>query len=246
MFELRVEGSIASIVLNRGGRRNAITIEAWKTLERLVHSVNDSPAVAIVLRSDEPGSFCAGADLDELWSLSRNVNLRKRFRCAVAKAMERVRTVNKPTIALVNGGCFGLGVSLSTACDIRIATPNASFAITPAQFGISYPQGDLARLTELVGRGQGARLIFGCERIDAEEAHRIGLVEMLDRDGHTAEAFLQGIVANAPTSLRALKAGLLNRFGHEQNFDACFGTSDFIERFGRARRGAASSSTATA
>ncbi len=62
---------------------------------------------------------------------------------------------------------------------MRVAGPDASFAITPARFGISYPQPDLERLASLVGPGQAARLLYTAETIDAAEAHRIGLIELV-------------------------------------------------------------------
>ena len=97
------------------------------------------------------------------------------------------------------------------ACDLRIAAPDAEFAITPAKLGISYPQEDVHRLVALVGPGQAARLLLGAQSISGEEARRIGLVEAAPC--RTDEALIEAILANAPDSLAALKQAIAPRRG---------------------------------
>src|SRR3546814_5624274 len=74
----------------------------------------------------------------------------------------------------IYGGCFGAGVALALACDIRIAGKHAVFGITPAKLGILYPPSDVARLRALVGDGQAARLLFSGMTIKGESARQIG------------------------------------------------------------------------
>ncbi len=237
MFKLEIEGPVARVVIDRGEKRNAIPIACWSALERTVNDAAASDARLIVITSADPGSFCAGADLSELPALIDDVKKRHIFRGAMSSALARIRAVGKPTLALVEGGCFGAGVSLAMACDMRVAGPNSSYAITPARFGISYPQPDLARLAELVGPGQAARLLYGAETIDATEAHRIGLVELICHQAQIGADMIERIAGNAPYSLCALKATLAGRFGVDKRFDDAFASADFAEGWQAFRSG---------
>lgn len=229
MFRLERDGCVARIVIDRGERRNAIPIASWAQLERLVNEAGTSDARLIVITSADPRSFCAGADLTELVDLTHDKRKRHLFRGAMVSALRKVRTVGKPTLAVIEGGCYGAGVSLAMACDVRVAGPMADFAITPARFGISYPQDDLNALMKLVGPGQAARLVYTCERIEAEEAHRIHLVEAIDHNLPVGEEMIRQIAGNAPYSLCALKATIVGRVGVDQRFDEAFDTQDFSE-----------------
>jgi enoyl-CoA hydratase/carnithine racemase len=142
------------------------------------------------------------------------------------------------TIAAIEGPCYGAGVALAMACDIRVAGEGARFAITPAKFGISYPQQDVARLIALVGPGQASRLLIGAGTIDSAEAFRIGLVELWTEDvGRAVEALAEAILANSAESIAILKRairlageGAVRDDGQDRGFDALFGSSDFRAR----------------
>ncbi|WBO21474.1 enoyl-CoA hydratase/isomerase family protein [Sphingomonas abietis] len=229
MFRLEMDRPVARIVIDRGEKRNAIPIGCWSELERIAAAAAASDARLVVITSADPASFCAGADLSEMPALIEDVKKRHIFRGAMTSALARIRGMGKPTMATIEGGCFGAGVSLAMACDMRVAGPNATFAITPARFGISYPQPDLMRLIELVGPGQAARLLYTAETIDAAEAHRIGLVELLCGDGVCGKSIVDSIAGNAPYSLYALKATMAGRFGVEKRFDDAFSSADFQE-----------------
>jgi enoyl-CoA hydratase/carnithine racemase len=230
MFRLDIDSNVARIVIDRGGKRNAIPIDQWGALERLVMEAQASSVRLVVITSADRESFCAGADLSELSDLTEHVRMRAVFRGAMSSALNRIRQLNKPTLAAIEGGCFGAGVSLAMACDMRVAGPEAQFAITPARFGISYPQADLNALIKLVGPGQAARLVYSAEHIDAHEALRIGLVEMISEERPVGEATIRRIAGNAPNSLCALKATLAGRWGTDQRFDDAFASPDFVER----------------
>ena len=237
MFRLEMDGPVARVVIDRGEKRNAIPIACWSLLEKTVNEAASSDARLIVITSADPHSFCAGADLSEMPALVDDVKKRHIFRGAMTSALGRIRAVGKPTMATIEGGCFGAGVSLAMACDLRVAGPNATFAITPARFGISYPQPDLERLAALVGPGQAARLLYTAETIDTAEAHRIGLVEMVCGPDHCGQAIIESIAGNAPYSLYAVKATLAGRFGVDKRFDDAFASPDFAEGWQAFRSG---------
>jgi enoyl-CoA hydratase/carnithine racemase len=129
------------------------------------------------------------------------------------------------------------------ACDLRVAGEGARFAITPAKFGIAYPQEDVARLVSLVGPGQASRLLLGAGVVDSSEAARIGLVELLESDLEPAvEALAQAMLANSAESIAMLKrsirlaaGGVSRDEGQDRGFDALFGSSDFKDRLSALR-----------
>lgn len=229
MFRLEIDRCVARVIIDRGGKRNAIPIDHWSQLDKCFAEADGSGARLVVITSADPESFCAGADLSEMPALAHDVKRRTRFRGAMGAALDRIRRANKPTLAVIEGGCFGAGVSLANACDLRVAGPRAQFAITPARFGISYPQPDLDALIRLVGPGQAARLVYGAETIDAMEARRIGLIEVVDASDRVGEDLIARIAGNAPYSLCALKATMAGRWGADERFDRAFGSKDFSE-----------------
>jgi enoyl-CoA hydratase/carnithine racemase len=230
MFEMSISDSVATIAIRRGGRANSVPLADWCKLERLVSAANISNASLIVFRSDDPDYFCAGSDLSELSALASDPSLRKRFRGAMVSVFKRIRSINKPTVAIIDGGCYGTGLSIATACDVRIAGPAAMFAITPARFGISYPKEEVERLASIVGHGSAARLLYSCEAIDAAEAARIGLVEFVDQAPQPGERFIRNVAENVPASLLSLKASLLGRAGVDKRFDDHFASPECNSR----------------
>jgi enoyl-CoA hydratase/carnithine racemase len=162
------------------------------------------------------------------------------LREAMRDGIERVAALPVPTVALIHGPCFGAGVALAMACDLRLVGREARFAITPAKFGISYPQEDIARLVGLVGPGQASRLLLGAQPIDGGEALRIGLAE-----GRLEEAgeLVQAIRANSPASLATLKAGIAlaarggrSDRGRDEGFDTLLASDGLAERLAALRR----------
>lgn len=116
-----------------------------------------------------------------------------------------------PVIAAVHGFCYGSATELILGCDIRIAADNARFSIPEVRFGLSPDMGGTTRLTHLVGIGQAKRLIMGCEEIDAEEALRIGLIEILvkQEELNNRAMKLANTMANfPPAAIRFAKKGI--------------------------------------
>jgi enoyl-CoA hydratase/carnithine racemase len=124
---------------------------------------------------------------------------------AMRDAFAGLRGLAIPTVAVINGPCFGAGVALAMACDLRVAGEGARFAITPAKFGISYPQDDIHRLVSLVGPGQAARLLLSAAPIDAVEALRIGLCEL---PAAALDDLVAALLAGEAPALAALKRGI--------------------------------------
>jgi enoyl-CoA hydratase/carnithine racemase len=239
MFQIDSTGRIARISISRPEARNAIAIAAWDDLAEAIASVGRSGARALIVRSAIPGIFCAGADISDLDRLQADPALRGHFRTAMGRAIETLGVLPIATIAVIDGGCFGAGVAVAMACDMRLAGREATFGITPARLGISYPASDVARLRALIGPGQAARLLYTAMTIDAAEAQAIGLIEEMADDAEAAAQMLaQAIAANAPSSIAALKRTLASDGQADALFDGAFGGADFAEGVAafRARR----------
>jgi enoyl-CoA hydratase/carnithine racemase len=244
MFALGIDNGVARLVLDRPEARNAVPADQWQRLGALAQEAARSGARLLIL-SGQGGAFCAGADLKDFPLLKGDEAARTGFRLAMHEGLDALAALPIPTIAAIDGPCFGAGVALAMACDIRIAGSGALFAITPAKFGISYPQEDVRRLVALVGSGQAARLLFGAAAIDGAEAERIGLVEIFARDAFSeaVEGMEAAILANSADSIAALKRGLrLAADGialdeaQDRRFDDLFASDDFAARFAALRR----------
>jgi len=239
MFRLETHDGQARLTLDRPEARNAIPASGWAELAARIGEAAESGARLLVV-TGAGGSFCAGADLADFAAMRGDPAAIARFREAMRDTLDRLRALPIPTVALIEGPCYGAGVALAMACDLRIAAPDAVFAITPAKLGISYPQEDVHRLVGLVGPGQAARLLLGAQAVSAGEARQIGLVECLQPEGET---ILAAILANAPESLAVLKqaivaaaAGVRSDPATDRRFDALIGGEEMARRLEALRR----------
>lgn len=232
MFRLTHDGAVARLTLDRPEARNAIPASGWTTLAACLGEVEGR----LLVLSGTGGAFCAGADLADFAAMREDQGARRRFREAMRAALDALSALPIPTVARIDGACYGAGVALAMACDLRVATAGARFAITPAKIGISYPQEDVSRLVALVGPGQAARLLFTAATIDGAEALRIGLADLDELD----EA---AILANDAEGLAALKQAIA-RAGEgvrsdpalDARFDALIGGAEMARRLEALRR----------
>lgn len=235
MFRLTRDGEIARLTLDRPEARNAIPAAGWNALTEAIAEVARSNAKLLIV-TGAGGAFCAGADLADFAAMRGDKAAAIRFREAMRAALDALRALPIPTVARIDGPCYGAGVALIMACDLRVAGGGARFAITPAKIGVSYPQEDVHRLVALVGPGQAARLLFTAESIGGAEAVRIGLAEVHELD----EA---AILANDAASLAALKRALALAAGGvrsdadgDRRFDALLGSDEMARRVEALRR----------
>lgn len=235
MIAHHIADGIATITLDAPATRNALPMAGWRVLAETVATIAAAGPRVVVLRAGAPGMFCSGSDLREIALLADDAAARAPFRRAMRQALAGLAGLPMPVIAAIDGDCFGAGVALALAADVRVAGPRAVFAITPAKLGITYPQEDIARLVALVGPGQAARMLYGATRIDAAEAARIALVEDRADDAlATVTAMATAMAALSPASLAALKRGVARApHGHDPAldtlFDGAFAGGDFRE-----------------
>jgi enoyl-CoA hydratase len=171
-----VQGPMALITINRPDKHNAISLATLEELQASVQRAAGDDAVRVItITGAGDRAFAAGSDLSEV--LHRD--LRKALEPIVQGLADQLERTPKPTIAAINGICMGGGLEVALGCDLRIATPNATFATPEGKLGIIPGGGATARLPRLVGRGWGMEMLLMGQPIDAERALAIGLVTRL-------------------------------------------------------------------
>ncbi|GAA3212546.1 enoyl-CoA hydratase/isomerase family protein [Actinocorallia longicatena] len=166
-----VADGVATVRIDNQAKRNAMNAEMWRALPELLAGFAKDPAVRMLVLTGAGEHFCAGADISELTDINKigEANLSMAAEDALAN-------FPKPTIAAIRGFCVGGGCQLAAACDLRIAAPDARFAITPAKIGIVYPSSAIARLVGLVGPASAKYLLYTADLVPAEHALRIGFL----------------------------------------------------------------------
>jgi len=183
--ELRYErsGAAAVLTIDRPERRNAIDAAAAEDFrEGLREFEADEGARVLILTGTGGQAFCAGADLK---AMDLDVD-------HPDGPMGPTRlTPAKPAIAAVDGWCLAGGVELALWCDMRIATPQSTFGLFERRWGVPLVDGGTQRLPRVVGMGRALELILTGRPVEAEEAHRIGLVNELVGPGKHLERALE-------------------------------------------------------
>ena len=202
------KGHTVVITLNRPEAMNAINQEVRAGYrDALLRFRDDDDARTAIVTGAGEKSFSAGADLKEM-SQRQLAGGPNPFWGGTPAVLLRQIELWKPVIAAVNGYCIAGGLELALACDIRIASENASFALTEVTRGIIPGNGGTQLLPRTVPVGMALQMLYTGERIDAQEAYRIGLVNKVVPQSELmseAMALAERINASAPISVRLVK-----------------------------------------
>lgn len=177
-FTLEIKDHIAIVTLNRPEKGNSWTMETYLEMEQLQMELHRNDEVrAIIFTGAGEKFFCAGADLSLLSQLNSHwISLELSHFQAINTRWDRHI---KPVIMAINGITVGSGLELALSGDIRIASSQATFSINEVRLGLNPDMGGTQRLTRVVGPSQAKRLILTAETLDAQEAARIGLVDLV-------------------------------------------------------------------
>lgn len=201
-LRLAVQDRVATVTLCRPDRRNALSIELREELSAVLAGWREDPAIGAVVLTGEGAAFSAGFDLEEFGQPER-------FDAILASSSRYHRDVwafPKPVVAAVNGAAMGGGFDLACLCDLRLASPRASFGHPEIKFGAP-PL--FTPLRWIVGDGVARELCLTGRRIDAAEAHRVRLVSEVIPEGallDRAVAVARGILEAPDAALRFTKA----------------------------------------
>jgi len=210
------EPCIGVITLNRPDQLNAVDPLMRLELDALCNEVARNSILKIVILTGEGRGFCAGGDLhsegEVLGAFEGSTGIEGPYKelaeyflndvrhRVLQSAMRKLEDLPQPTIAAINGPAVGVGLEMTTLCDMRIASDRARFGEVAVPAGFVPESGGARNLPKLVGIGRAMRLILTGEIIDANEALRIGLVdEVVPHDKLLAEVFaLAGKIASNP------------------------------------------------
>jgi len=206
----RKQDGVVTILFDRPEKKNALDLSMWRALADTVDELSaDEGMRALVLGSNGP-DFCAGADISEFDAMRADPDSARTYEAANSAAFAALRNAPFPTIAAISGICFGGGFGLAAACDLRVASSEARFAVPAARLGLAYPVEAMGDIVHAVGAQLARYLTFTGASLGAAEALEAGfLLETVADDPRDRAAQLaSAIAANAPLSIRASKASI--------------------------------------
>lgn len=227
---------IALLRINRPEAMNSLDAVMLHEINTAVDQAAADPEVEVILFIGEGKAFVAGADIAAMSTMDEEDGMA--LGILGQQVFRKIETLNKPTIAVVNGFALGGGCELAMACDMRIASTRAKFGQPEVGLGITPGFSGTQRLPRLVGKAKACELILTGDIIQAEEAARIGLVNKVvppEELMEEAMALAGRILKNAPLAVqfsnRAIKSGLETDIDtgiglEAELFAQCFSTED--------------------
>jgi enoyl-CoA hydratase len=215
--------AVATLWLDRPEKLNALHRALWHAIPAAVAELDADATVRAIILAGRGKAFCAGIDLlDHAPSMASGGSLSGRGDSAVGKrrafyddargyqqTVSAFANTNKPVIAAVQGACLGAGMDLITACDIRLASADATFSVRETKIAMVADVGTLQRLPRVIGDGPAREMIFTGRDIDSARALAIGLVNDVLPDHESlharAQEIAQEIAANSPLAVQGSK-----------------------------------------
>lgn len=237
------DGAMVTLELNRPDRLNAFDDGVRSGLTAALAAAARNESVRVVVITGRGRGFCAGGDIRAMTEL-KTAHQSETFRNFLEAGHDLVRLIRrmpKPVVASVNGPAAGGGMNLALACDLRIASTQATFMQAFVRIGLHPDWGGTFFLPRLIGMGRAVEMFFLGEPMAAEEAHRLGLVNFLvppEQLAAETRKLAERLAAAPPLPLALMKQGLYERL--ETQLDLmmeyevsaqmrCFESADFAE-----------------
>lgn len=233
-----VRDGIGHLSFHRPRARNAMTFAMYERLYEIALGANDDPGLRALVLTGSGGAFVAGTDISEFRDFGSPEQA-----LAYEEKMDRIlgalEAVRVPTIAAIGGATTGGGLAIASACDLRIASSDATFGMPIARtLGNCLSLANLVRLSSVIGIARVKELIFTARLMSSDEALRIGFVSEVvaaDQLADRAEELARAVSHHAPLTLWATKEGLRRirqRLLPEEGSDLvllCYTSADFRE-----------------
>lgn len=206
LVQTQIDGSVGTIALDNPAKRNALSHALIEQVIGTLNQFKEAKVRVVILRS-APGCkvWSAGHDVTELAGVGRDPLGWDDPLKILVRALQEFPA---PVIAVIEAGVWGGACEVAIACDILVATPNASFAITPARLGLPYNLGGLLTLMNAIPHPVAKEMLFTADPIPAEQARNLGIVSHVktaeEIDGFVADLTAR-IVRNAPLSIAVMK-----------------------------------------
>ena len=204
------------IWLNRPEKRNALSADMWADLPVAAAALSEDDDLRAIIVAGRGPAFTVGIDLQMLATLAPEGDSEAARRMAIYRRIRELQASftsladsPKPVIVAIQGYCLGAGIDLITACDIRLASSDATFGVRETVMGLVADVGTLQRLPSIIGPAHAAEMVYSGRDIDAQRALRIGLVNEVYPDADTtlkaATELADTIAANSPLVVQGAK-----------------------------------------
>ena len=237
-----LDGSTLFIEFNNPARHNALSVDMWEAVPVLLAlAEQDSRVRLVVFKGAGDKAFVSGADISQFEDMRAAQEAVTRYEAMAEAALMGIYNFSKPTLACIKGYCIGGGINVAISCDMRIAASDAVFSVPAGRLGLGYRYSAMKNLVDLIGPGAAKDLFFTARRIDAAEAHRLGLVSRVAAVDDLAALLAEytgALADNAPLTIQAakfitreiLKASPEADLAHcQQLIRACFESADYAE-----------------
>jgi len=245
-FAFAVNGSVATVTLDRPERKNPLTFESYAELRDLFRDLVYVDAIRSVVITGAGGNFCSGGDVHEIIGPLVGMEMPDllRFTRMTGDLVKAIRAAPQTVVAAIDGVCAGAGAAIAMAADFRIGTPRAKVAFLFVRVGLAgCDMGACSLLPRIVGQGRAADLLFSGRSMGGDEAERWGFFNRLaepDALGAAAHALAADLAAG-PTFAHAMTKKALDHqwnMGVEQAIEAeaqaqaiCMQTEDFARAY---------------
>jgi enoyl-CoA hydratase/carnithine racemase len=202
-----IQDKVFTITLNCPQKLNALSKELIGEFKTALALFSDDEHTRVVIVNGNKKAFCCGADLEEIKRIKTIKEFQDYIR-EVQSLFQLIEGLNKPVIAAIAGMAFGGGLELALACDIRLCSQEAIFAVPEINIGFLPSAGGMSRLPWLIGKGRAAEMIYTGRRVNATEAHSWGLANILtESDSLEKEAseLAKGISEKSPVAIHMAK-----------------------------------------
>jgi 2-(1,2-epoxy-1,2-dihydrophenyl)acetyl-CoA isomerase len=212
-IELKINNKVAFISLNRPDVFNSFNREMALSLQKILDNCSTDNSVRAIVITGNGKAFCAGQDLKEVTDPDLNPGFRKILEEHYNPIIQKIRTIEKPIIAAVNGVAAGAGANIALACDIVLASENASFIQAFSKIGLIPDSAGTFFLPRLIGFQKASALMMLGDKVSAVEAEKLGMVyKMIASENFIEEVtILAETLAEMPTKAIGLTKRLLNQ-----------------------------------
>ena len=236
------EGRVGYLIFNNPERHNAVSLEMWETVARVLKEFEQDKEIGVVVLTGAGGkAFVSGADISKFEDERATLEAVARYNDAVEKIYSSVHAFPRPTVAMIRGYCIGGGLGLAVSCDIRIAADHSRFSLPAAKLGLGYGFPGVKRLVDVVGPSFAKEIFFTARQFDVEEARAMHLVNRVVPDADIesyVKEYAETIAGNAPLTVNSVKFIVGEVLKDESKRDLarcealvkqCFASKDYAE-----------------
>ena len=212
---IEIEDGVCTIILNKPGKKNALSLELLADLEQNLEKLQDDEDLRALILQGADGSFSVGVDLADVTGTPADQEIDDQ----IERVNKLMQSLPVPCLAAIEGPCVGGAVTVALACDALVASENSFFEIPATRLGLLYNPDSVARLHARLGSATLTRLLLFGERLNAQTALQSGMVSWIVPDGSAYEKALEIIskVANSTKAVAATKSLIIALEHGQQN-----------------------------